>query len=330
MAEKSKVPDWDALEKQSNVASDAANMPNAPMNDPMLTQNGVTGADAAGLGFIDKMSFGLLPYIHDKMVDWAPEGHKLGPKYADLIPKAEAAHPVASTIGGGAGMMLPIGGALRLAQGLKAIPFAGGALQGAAAVGGENVADQAVRTQTEGREFDPAEAGGAAALGAVNPVALAKPLAKPLLHGATQWGANALGPILRMARGALPEATAAAESALGGEGAAAARGAAPKAAPATPPQPPGPPPTPPPLAGEKPFVWPEGSPLSKFAGQPAAAPPPPPAPPPMMSPRSLLDALPSGTDAWTAGTRGGIESGVRVGSEDKKKNREREKARRGY
>jgi hypothetical protein len=50
----------------------------------------------------------------------------------------------------------------------------------------------------------------------------------------------------------------------------------------------------------------------------------------MMSPRSLLDALPSGTDAWTAGTRGGIESGVRVGSEDKKKNREREKARRGY
>ncbi len=384
---KPKIPDWDALEKQT--ATERQTAFDAVAN-PSQAQGGVGYGDTLGMEMADKLSLGILPWLHDKLVDvdkaigTDKTMFGMGEKWADLMPKAAQQNPITATIGGGAGMALPIGGALRLAQGLKAVPVVGGALQGAAAVGGENVADQLVRTQTEDRPFSGTEAAASAALGAANPAALIR----PVLRGAGGIGRS----VLDLARGALPEASAAAEKTLGGEAAVAASKtvdealaaqAAVKGAPRppTPPAPPPPPAEPPPnfggrytgspggpptaeplpgfrLPGEPPPPPPRsanpfegvpagelppqmpgirpsklepGSPLyeeigRRIRGEPPPLPPGPPPPPGILA-RAGPIAEKIG-DAWTAGSRGTIQSGIRVGSEDKKKNRDRLKRRR--
>lgn len=354
MPDKPKLTDWDALEKQTQTEREAASIAASPekLGEKDLNAAGAGGAaGAAGLGFIDKMSLGALPYIHDKLVDWAGE-ERMGKKYSELMPQAEAAHPVASTIGGGAGMALPIGGALRMAQGLRAIPFAGRALQGAAAVGGENVADQAVRTQTEDRPFNTTEAVGSGIIGAVDPFKIATKGVMALKPGMSAL----LGPILGLARKEVPAAAAGAEKTLGLNIGELGPGVTPpkRTGLGTIERPRAGPPEPQAPAPENLGAYAPDDPLGEIArmakeqarlrriSDPNWAPdpgplgpprvlkstrlpdPPPAAPTP--PPPGLLERLAPLSDAYVAGTRGVTESGVRVGSEDKKKSRDRMRA----
>jgi len=349
MPDKPKIPDWEALEKQTRTEREAASVAASPAADPMLKN--VSTGDAAGLAFIDKMSLGALPWVHDKLVDWAGE-ERMGPRYSELIPKAEAANPVASTIGGGLGMAMPIGGALRMAQGLRAIPLAGRALQGAAAVGGENVADQAVRTQTEDRPFSGTEAAGSAAIGAVDPFKIVTKGVMALKPGIS----SLMGPILGMAKKAVPEAAAGAEKTLGLNIGEIAPGVTPPKRTGLGtierPRPPAPEgatvPLPESLSGYAPDdalgeiarMAREQARLRQISDpnwtpDPGPMTPPrilkstriePPVTPPVPPPPGLLERLAPIGDAYVAGSRGLAESGGRVASEDKKKNLRRKHA----
>jgi hypothetical protein len=350
--EKSKLPDWDALEKQGKAATEAARTASQTPSVEGGTPSALADTmNDASLAFLDKASLGLLPAARagiEKLTGYQGKGIR------DMQVEAEQRSPIASTIGGGAGMALPIGGALRLAQGLKAIPLVGGAVQGAAAVGGENIADQAVRTQTEDRPFSGTEAAGAAALGAVNPFNLAS---GGLKLAAGPIARRTLGPIWDMVRRSLPEAAGGAEKTLGMKFGEVAEGVTPpkRTGLGTIERPRAGPPEPQAPAPENLGAYAPDDPLGEVArmareqarirriSDPNWAPDPgpldparilkqqaPPPPPPVAPPEGLLQRSSNIADTLAGTWRHTVpaleESGVRVGSEEKKKARDRMRA----
>jgi hypothetical protein len=167
-------------------------------------------ANDASLAFIDKLTLGGAPWLRDKIADLAGVNQ---PKTGDMLAAAEARSPVATTLGATAGTLGPmaLAGAGAGALGLR------GALQGAAAAGGANVADQGVRALTEDRPFNPQEAAVTTAVGGIAPVV--GPALKVAGRVAEHLpGVGTLGRIVRMARDLAPEATASAEETLGKNG----------------------------------------------------------------------------------------------------------------
>lgn len=131
------------------------------------------GALGSGLlGALDTATLGLAPALDDYLRSKGIIDEKTAPPSmrSQLAAGAEL-HPYANFAGRAGGMMLPFTGAAKLAQlglgaaGVGTSGLVGNALVGAAGAGGADVADQAVRTQTEGREFSVPEAALSAGLG---------------------------------------------------------------------------------------------------------------------------------------------------------------------
>lgn len=133
------------------------------------------GALGSGLlGALDTATLGAVPALDDWLRSKGIIDEKTAPPSmrSQLAAGAEL-HPYANFAGRAGGMMLPFTGAAKLAQaGLgaaRAGTAVGNAAVGAIGAGAANVADQAVRSQTEGREFSPSEALLSTGLGGAGP-----------------------------------------------------------------------------------------------------------------------------------------------------------------
>lgn len=242
------------------------------------------GALSSGLvNALDTVTFGAAPALDDWLREKGVIDAKTAPpSLRDQINAGQSEHPWAATGGRAGGYLLPFAGGARLAQGALGL---GTKAAGAVGAGGANAVDQAVRSQTEDKDFSVGEVGANAALGAFGPTAVSA--AMHPINTAKGIGGNwlmnkILGGAMQQAEREIPQAAAGARAALDEgkaayDAAKAARTATPKAGP---PEPQGPPqmkPTPPEesLAG-----YAADDPLADIARtartNPSGAPPPPP------------------------------------------------------
>lgn len=145
------------------------------------------GALGSGLlGALDAATLGLAPALDDYLREKGIIDVKTAPpSMREQLAAGAELHPYASFAGRAGGTILPFAGVAKAAQaGLGAGKLAAGAI----GAGGANVADQLVRTQTEGREFSPGEAAISTAVGGLGPAALGgiHGLAKNAAQGAAR------------------------------------------------------------------------------------------------------------------------------------------------